>query len=112
MTQIKIQARPISENVEGKIEGAMHSAAAKSSGIWKGGIRVKPINKQCDRLIVTRNTFYSRAAHITREESEAELRTQADAGCELQNPSYIIHRTAWSPQTRQAFGSRSKCFYF
>lgn len=88
MTQIKIHARPISGNVEGKIEGAMHSAPAKSSGIWKGGIRVKPINKPCDHLIVTQNTFYSRAAHITCEESGAELRTQADPRCEPQNPSY------------------------
>lgn len=88
MTQIKIHARPISGNVEGKIEGAMLSVPAKSTGIWKGGIQVKPINKPCDHLIVTQNTFYSRPAHITCKESKAELRTQADPRCELQNPSY------------------------
>lgn len=86
MTQIKIHARPISGNVEEKIEGAMHSAPAKSSGIWKGGIWVKPINKPCDHLIVTQNTFYFRAAHITCKENGAELRTQADLRCELQKP--------------------------
>lgn len=52
-----------------KIEGAVHSAPAKSSGIRKGPIRVKPINKPCDHLIVTQNTFYSRARRAKRNDA-------------------------------------------
>lgn len=87
MTQIKIHARPISGNVEGKIEGAPCTVRLLNQvAFGRGGIRVKPINKPCDHFIVTC------------KESEAELRTQADPRRELQNPSYSYTEQHGAPK--------------